>query len=238
MESLCILLEKYQPLLKQCDRMYAAAGESQQEQFQVLDKIIRHIRVKAEELEQIRSKEPQVKTPSQPVKQRGGKGGKGAKGAKGQSTRLCHNYTLTGKCSYGSSCKYKHEQLDAAAAKQARMTILAGSSMQELATDPEATMVGLSKAEKKAAKKEAYKQFQYDQLAKAAAAAEAADEGNTANACVHVYSDETALVGSAAQVTMLMTEGAHGATSATSGEKMRPTTTLAQKQQQCLLEAS
>ena len=30
-----------------------------------------------------------------------------------------------------------------------------------------------------------YKQFQYDQLAKAAAAAEAADEGKTANACVH-----------------------------------------------------
>ena len=79
MESLCILLEKYQPLLKQCDRMYAAAGESQQEQFQVLDKIIRHIRVKAEELEQIRSKEPQVKTPSQPVKQRSGKGGKVAR---------------------------------------------------------------------------------------------------------------------------------------------------------------
>ena len=40
MESLCILLEKYQPLLKQCDRMYEAAGESQQEQFQVLEKIV------------------------------------------------------------------------------------------------------------------------------------------------------------------------------------------------------
>ena len=59
MESLCILLERFQPLLKQCDRLYAAAGDEQQQQTAALDKIVKHIRIKGEEMLQIRKKPPQ-----------------------------------------------------------------------------------------------------------------------------------------------------------------------------------
>ena len=88
MESLCILLERFQPLLKQCDRLYAAAGDEQQQQTAALDKILKHIRIKGEEMLQIRKKEPSQKK-SAPRKLKGGKGSKGGStAAKGGWTRF------------------------------------------------------------------------------------------------------------------------------------------------------
>ena len=139
MESLCVLLEKYQPLLKQCDRVYAMAKEDS-ETHEAFDQIVKKIRTKAEEQEHSlpAPKEPRKSTRPAGKQGRGTKGG----GKGGRSNSLCSSYLLTGDCKFGDKCRFKHEKLNDKQQEEVRMTILAGASRSELEAKPEPTTVG------------------------------------------------------------------------------------------------